>query len=210
VLTAWLSAGGLAASERQLHDFLRNADDALARQALLNADQLPRQDKARLRDRIDRPEFDEFLAMLRAPDAGRFRSYYLSAGLWSASVGGGEWEQDSPAAALYWTRQAAACCAQRQVGLTVVVIPDAFQVDPRMAAQWAPLTDMRHLTAPTRRAAEEFCREARQAGWDVLDLHPVLDGVSGAYLNLDGHWSEAGAAAVAAAVADHLRSRVPE
>lgn len=208
VLLTWKSAGGLAARERQLHDFLRSADDDTARHALLNADQLPPADKARLRERIYQQGFDPFLAMLRAPDADRFRSYYLSAGLWSASIGGGAWEQDSPQAALYWTRQAAEFCRRRSIGLTVVIIPDAFQVDPRMAAQWAPLTDMRHLTAPTRRAAEEFRREAQQAGWDLLDLHESLDGVSGAYLNLDGHWSETGGAAAAAAVAAHLGPRL--
>ncbi len=207
VVQAWMSAGGLAAHERQLHEFLQMTDDALASHALLNADQLPPPDRARLAEQIMRPEFAPFLAMLREPDDGRFRSYYLSAALWSASVGGGQWEADSPDSALYWMAETADHCRRRDMGLTIVIIPEAFQVDERMIEQWAPLTDMRHLTQPTRAAAEQFYREAVAAGWDVLDLHETFDGARGAYLNVDGHWSPAGAALAAQAVSGHLAER---
>ena len=55
-----------------------------------------------------------------------------------------------------------------------------------------------------REASERFCSVARQRGLDVLDLHPVFEGVPGTYLNLDGHWSDAGVELAAKTIVTHL------
>ena len=69
-----------------------------------------------------------------------------------------------------------------------------------------PLTDMRQLTEPARAASQRLLSRAREAKMRTLDLHDVLDGVPGAYLNLDGHWSDKGVQIAAEAVATELRS----
>jgi hypothetical protein len=159
---------------------------------------------------LQSPSITPFFDMLRAPDAGRFRSYYLTAGVWSASVGDGQWQQNSESSALYWVEEMQKTCQSRGVKLTVVVIPEAFQVDSRMAEQWSPLTDMRHLTRPCREAADRFCAVARARGLDVVDLHPVFEDVAGTYLNMDGHWSVSGVELAASAIVEHLNSQLPQ
>jgi SGNH hydrolase-like domain, acetyltransferase AlgX len=206
VIQAWFAAGDLAARELAMHDFIATADDDVLRYALLNADELMSAERTRLAERLSRPEMADFFDILRKPDGGRFRSYYLSAALWSASVGGGQWDPNSPVNALYWVEQTVNHCRGKGVTVTVVIVPDGFQVDPRLVEQWSPLADMKHLTEPTREAAAEFRDQGLARGWDVLDLHESLDGIAGAYLNVDGHWSQAGAAAAGDAVVEHLRT----
>src|SRR4029079_19031928 len=122
---------------------------------------------------------------------GKFRSYYLTSGLLSAASGGSQWDPNPETQTLYWVTEMQRTCVRRGVKLTIVVIPEAFQVDSRMRQQWLPLADMRHVTQPCRTAADRFCKIARQQELDVLDLHPVFQDVPGTYLNLDGHWSQA-------------------
>jgi hypothetical protein len=88
--------------------------------------------------------------------------------------------------------------------LTIVVIPEAFQVDDRMREQWLPLADMRRCTVPCRDAAQGFIGRARADSLDVVDLHDVLQRTRGTYLNLDGHWSSDGVKLVAGVLAKHL------
>ncbi|MEO8495602.1 MAG: hypothetical protein ABI614_11070 [Planctomycetota bacterium] len=209
VIQAWFAAGDLAMQEANMYEAIRRADDHGIRQGLLQFGSLPPAEFSRLQARLLSPEITQFFDMLRTPDAGRFRSYYLTAGVWSASVGDGQWPQNSETAALYWVEEMQRTCRSRGVKLTVVVIPEAFQVDSRMAEQWSPLTDMRNLTRPCREAADRFCVAARDRGLDVLDLHPVFEDVAGTYLNLDGHWSEAGVELAAGAIVEHLNSQLP-
>jgi hypothetical protein len=210
VLQAWFAAGDLAMQESNMFDAIRRADDQGIRQGLLQSGSLAPSEFSRLQARVQSPLIVPFFDMLRAPDAGRFRSYYLTAGLWSAAVGEGQWQQNSETAALYWVEEMQRTCQSRGVKLTVVVIPEAFQVDSRMMEQWSPLTDMRHLTRPCREAAERFCAAARGRGFDVVDLHPVFEDVAGTYLNMDGHWSESGVELAASAIVEHLNSQLPQ
>lgn len=209
VIRAWFSAGDLAASERQMFSSIREADDASLRNGLLHSSRLPEQQYKNLQARLSSPESGAFLAMLKAPDGGKFRSYYLTSGLWAAATGGGQWDRNPETQALYWAQQMSEVCRSQNVRLTFVVIPEAFQVDIRMREQWAPLADMRHLTKPCRDASERFCATAQQLGLDVLDLHPIFQEVPGTYLNLDGHWSEAGVELAAKAIQDHLQPQLP-
>ena len=71
-----------------------------------------------------------FFDVLRNPDQGLFRSYYLSAALWSASVGGGQWSPLSEDAAWHWVREAHNFCTARQIEFTLVITQsedDAYQ-----------------------------------------------------------------------------------
>ena len=106
---------------------------------------------------------------------------------------------------MFWAVESADRCRRRGVEFTLVVVPEAFQVDSRMREQWLPLTDMRQLTKPCGEAAGRLCRRAVAAGLDVLDLHPVLQDIPGTYLNLDGHWSDKGVEIVSDALVRHLR-----
>jgi hypothetical protein len=209
VIQAWFSAGDLAANELQMFNSIRQADDDALRNGLLHSNRLPEQEYKNLQARLNSPESTAFLAMLKSPDAGKFRSYYLTSGLWAAAAGNGQWDPNPETQALYWAREMVQVCQAQQIGLTFVVIPEAFQVDSRMREQWAALADMRHLTRPCRDAADRFCRSARTDGLDVLDLHPVFEDISGTYLNLDGHWSEKGVALAAEAILDHLKPQLP-
>jgi acetyltransferase AlgX (SGNH hydrolase-like protein) len=208
VIQAWFAAGDLAARESQMFTMVRQADDDAVRRALLHSSPLPPEAFARLKARLYSPESAAFLSMLRRPDSGKFRSYYLTAGLWSAAVGNGQWDRNPETQALYWAGEMQNLCQRRGVKLTFVVIPEAFQVDRRMRTLWSGLTDMRHLTEPCRKASERFCAAARQNGWDVLDLHTAFEDAEGTYLNLDGHWSETGVNLAARTVLDHLHAQL--
>lgn len=205
VIQAWYGAGDLAAQESNMFEAIRRADDGGLRHGLLHASPLPPAEFSRLQSRLQSPGMDPFFEMLRTPDAGRFRSYYLTAGLWSAAAGNGQWESNPESQALYWVESMQKTCHARGVKLTVAVIPEAFQVDRRMVEQWSPLTDMRHLTRPCREAADRFCIAARDRGLDVVDLHTVFAEVPGTYLNLDGHWSATGVDLAAQTIVEHLK-----
>lgn len=205
VLQAWFQAGDLAQRERQMHQSILQADFESLRHGLLRAGPLPPDAAARLQSRLWSADSDSFLQMLREPDAGKFRSYYLDAGLWAAAVGTGQWDRNPESHALYWAQAMHSACEEVGIGLTIVVIPEAFQVDRRMREQWSPLADMRHLTKPCRDASERFCSAARSLGLDVLDLHSAFEDVPGTYLNMDGHWSQAGVDLAAENVFAHLR-----
>ena len=209
VLQAWFAAGDLAAQEASMFKSLREAPDDAIRDGLLHSNRLPPDAYERLKSRLTSPESSNFLAMLKQPDAGKFRSYYLNAGLWAASVGNGQWDKNPETVALYWAQQMKHVCDRTNVQLTFVVIPEAFQVDSRMRDQWAPLADMRNLTKPCRDASERFCAAARAQGLDVLDLHSAFEDVPGTYLNLDGHWSDNGVELAAKTVFEHLNPKLP-
>lgn len=209
VLQAWFAAGDLATQEARIFKSLREASDDDIREGLLHSNRLPPDAYEQLRSRLTSPGSSDFLAMLKQPDSGKFRSYYLTAGLWAASVGDGQWDKNPETAALYWAQQMKVVCDRANVQLTFVVIPEAFQVDSRMRDQWSPLADMRNLTKPCRDASERFCSAAREQGLDVLDLHPAFEDVPGTYLNLDGHWSDKGVELAAKTVFEHLNPKLP-
>ncbi|MFN0196565.1 MAG: alginate O-acetyltransferase AlgX-related protein [Planctomycetaceae bacterium] len=208
VFQAWLAAGGLLQQEKSLHDFLLSADDATARQALLFADETTPDRRQRLAERLNGEDISDFLEMLRHPDADRFRSYYLSSALWAAAEGNGQWERESEELVWFWTQEMVSACRSNDVEFLLVIVPDAFQVDPRMRRLWSPLTDMKHLTEPSRITALKLRQQVEKVGIDVVDLHDVLDQQEGTYLNLDGHWTAKGGELVAAALAQKLRQRL--
>lgn len=204
LMTAWFAAGELRQQEEYRRQVLQAADEESIRHLLVNSAQLDPPARARLWNRLAEPAIVPFLQMLKSPDAGQFRSYYLAQGLWSAANGQTQWPRNDEGAAMEWIRRSAALCQSRHVEFTLVIIPEAFQVDSRLVEQWRPLTDMRHLTRPCREAAKRLRDRARAEGIEVLDLHDCLQDVPGTYLNLDGHWSDKGVELVSDLLADWL------
>lgn len=210
VLQTWFASGDLHTREKRLGEMMAEADDARLRDLLYSLEypNLNPMQRDRLAARLNSPNMKPFFEMLRSPDQGLFRSYYLSAALWSASVGGGEWPPLSEAFAAHWIGSTHALCRDRGVEFTLVIIPEAFQVDNRMAEQWQPLTDMPRLTHSTRVAALRLAGWARQLDMNVIDLHDVLNDLPGTYLNLDGHWSDRGVEVVSDYLAAVLNSNM--
>jgi hypothetical protein len=138
-------------------------------------------------------------ALLQHPDAGLFRSYYLRYAL-DAFVHP-EIAEDPLEPTVGFVRRAAAAARRAGVPLTIVIIPEAAQVDDRFVELWAPLAELRGYLAPKRRVAEAAAAAWRADGLDVLDLHPILAPQRGAYLSLDGHLAAEGQHAVARAIA---------
>ena len=197
----WGRAGELGEEELSLSLAIARCPDAEMPRLL--AGLVRRADRGRVEKRLRRLELGSFYAMLRQPDRGLFRSYYLSAAL-KALAAGGRHGDVTPAYAYRWVRRTSDLCRARGVGFSLVVVPEAFSVDERMREQWLPLWDMRELMAPERAACRELVQVCRGDGMDVLDLHDSLAGLRGTYLDLDGHWSDHGVELVAEVLARHL------
>lgn len=208
VVESWLSGNTLHAEEQQRFHTLRRLSDDEMRSALENAAPRNADERARLSARLHRDDAGGFFQMLREPDEGRFRSYYLANALDAAATGDGRWSPNDVDVAWHWTQETARWCRDHHIGLTIVVIPEAFQVDERMRSQWLPLADMRIVTASCRAAAREFVRRGLEESLDIIDLHAAFEGSQGTYLNLDGHWSQSGADLAADVLARHLVSRL--
>ena len=201
VVRIWGRAGELHEEEQSLALRLARSSDAEMPDVLSSL--VRRADRERVARRLRRRDLAAFYAMLRQPDQGLFRSYYLYAALKSVASGGRRGEA-TPAYAYRWVRRTRDLCRARGVRFTLVIVPEAFQVDDRMRDLWLPLLDMRELMAPERAACEELAKTCRGDGMDVVDLHGALARVPGAYLNPDGHWSASGVEAVARVLAGHL------
>ncbi|HIE99305.1 MAG TPA: hypothetical protein EYG03_21130 [Planctomycetes bacterium] len=208
VLQAWFASGDLHAAESRLGSEMAHADDQGLRDLLYSMDYHTRNASQRstLAARLNGTQMKSFFDVLRNPDQGRFRSYYLSAALWSASVGGGQWSPLSEDAAWHWVREAHNFCTARQIEFTLMIIPEAFQVDLRIIGQWTPLTDMQMLTETCRTSAARLVDRAASDAIRTIDLHGPFDGVSGTYLNMDGHWSDDGTELAADVVSEWLQS----
>ena len=210
VLQTWFSGGDLLAAETRLAKAFADADYQGIRDLLYSTDYHTRSPRERsvLASRLNAPEMASFFEVLRNPDKGLFRSYYLKAALWSASVGGGQWLPLSENAAMHWIVLTDECCRAHGVAFTLVVIPEAFQVDVRMMKQWESLADMRLLTATCRTTAARLVDRVKKASIQTIDLHDSFDGVSGTYLNMDGHWSDDGVELAGKVVYQRLQTKV--
>lgn len=209
VLKIWSTAGGLGESERKLYEFCRESSDNELAEFLLRHAELPPQLAVQTLPKMWGPEMASFYRMLREPDDGRFRSYFLFDGLWLKATGVPPQILSDPSSTLHWLH-AAASIYSRPRRFLAVLIPEGFAVDPRMQEQWAPLADMRRMTEETTAAGRRIEQNLKEAGVEVLNLTDILDGVRGAYLNVDGHWSPLGIETSAAAVAAHLQQWLNE
>ncbi len=201
----WGAAGRLGEGERHAWEKIRQAsrEDIVA--VLTSVYSLRKPQADHLSACLSQAGGDAFVSMLRNPDCGRFRSYLLQAAMGSVTQPAGSSAAVPVDPAYEWVSRTFVFCRERGIGFTLVIVPEAFQVDDRMRDQWMPLTDMRKLTMPMARAAAALAARARADGMDVLDLSKALAGQNGTYLNLDGHWSEKGVSIVTPVVTEHLR-----
>jgi hypothetical protein len=209
VIQAWRGGAGLAAEEAALHGRIRKASDAqlagwlmerLSRELAAQGLALPPDGARRLQARLTSDSISEFFAMLRAPDAGKFRSYFLDDALVIAAYDQVPRLIFHDEYVLHWLRQSRQVCQRAGADLAVVLIPEGFAVDPRMRAAWEPLAEMRRLTEDSARHAVDIERTLRSEGMAVLNLRTALQDVPGTYLNVEGHWSDQGGAVAAEAI----------
>jgi hypothetical protein len=206
-LRSWFKGGDLLKHELELQDiFGKTADDRDTEQTYLSF--FPPGEQAQLKSVLHAsPDAArrQFFDMLRHPDDGRFRSYYLDV---ATKVAKGMPAPEFVAAeySFRWVKAAYDLCRKQGIRFTLVVIPDGFSVDPRMAGQYAALADMKSYMAYKDAATSRLVSHASEAGIDVVDLRNVLAGEPGTYLNMDGHWSQRGVDRVAAQLAEKLGS----
>lgn len=167
------------------------------------------QESQTLRERLAERDLGGFYEQILQPDGGMFRSSMLLVFLRRLV---GETKTQTPEQArpsveelAKWAEATREACRKEGTGFTAVIIPTAFETDARYRDLWSRL-------APFDPIEVEWLKETTQsvaarlvsAGIDTLDLSPALTGTA-TFLNVDGHFSEAGAAASAAAIATHLR-----
>lgn len=205
VLRAWGQGGEELQAEMRMHKELIAATDE---QLVTRFARHVEDKKDVLTAWLSRAEVGSFWAMIRAPDQNRFRSYFLwpalehAAGRPTMTVNGVDFTAG-------WPTLAAQECARHGVKFTVVLIPEAFAVDDRMVEQWGPVAPMRTVMAPKAEALDQVGKLLRTRGIEVVDLNEVLLHSRGTYLNMDGHWSQAGVDMVAHALAQRFQDATP-
>ncbi|MBF0122387.1 MAG: hypothetical protein HQL21_03125 [Candidatus Omnitrophica bacterium] len=202
VLRAWGKSGKLNADEQYMHKRFLKATDGEALQILLTM--VSDQDRAKVLGYLEGRNFAEFFQGLRAPDFGLFRSYYLSLAL-GLLIGDQKPENPSDLGSYQWVKRAYDECKKNNVNFTVVIIPDAFEVDTRMINLWKPVVDMRALRGRVlREGARKIMALCRKDGMDCVDLYKSLKGKQGTYLNPDGHLSDKGIRISSETLAAHI------
>lgn len=205
VLRAWFKGGSLLKHELELQDiFGKTLDDGETERAYLSF--FPPPEQAQLKSVLDRASAEErgrLFKMLRKPDNGVFRSYYLDI---ATKVAKGLPAQTfTPAEYSFrWIKAAAELCSKQGVTFTLVVIPDGFSVDTRMSEQYAALADMKAYMRYKDEASNRLVQHAIAEGMQVVDLRRILTNSRGAYLNMDGHLSQDGVDRVAEYLAKNL------
>ena len=207
LIRAWFSGAEklLARENKKFEEFRRTPDKDIP-------EILARYFQPKYRDRVlsflSQRDLGDFYAGLRDPDAGLYRSYYLNWALkyLGFSVPLNTRVNERAIQYVFGLLEAMqALCRDRGVELTVVLSPEASQVDPRFRAYWANIS-LLHLGLYYKKITSDRIKAlALQAGMDVLDLHEALKEAPGTYLNLDGHWTEKGVEMAAAAIAAHFR-----
>jgi hypothetical protein len=206
VLLAWGKSGELNRRENEYYKMLMKSSDKQIREFLENKTS-PGSRKALLQ-KLDQENMTDFYMMLRNPDEKLFRSYYL---FFALNNIGKESVSELTAIdflpAFEWVKRCNELCLKHKIRFTLVLIPDAFNVDQRMQNLWRPLVDMKMLRSPNKRAGEKIKSLCTKEGIVVLDLLQVLDGIPGTYLNPDGHLSQKGSEIIANFLAEYIKSR---
>ncbi len=193
ILRAWFKGGPLLKHELELKNYFgKTIDDRDTENLYLSV--FPSEEQSKMKTMLANASAEErhkFFSMLRHPDEGKFRSYYLDMATKTAR---GEPISTFIAAdySFKWVTAVYELCRKHSVNFTLVVIPDGFTVDSRMAACYAAITDMKAYMKFKDDAATRLISHATAAGMDVIDLRDLLKQYPGAYLNMDGHWSRQG------------------
>ncbi|OGU16339.1 MAG: hypothetical protein A2076_02855 [Geobacteraceae bacterium GWC2_53_11] len=208
MLRAWFDGGSLLEHETKLAAKFRATRNGAETEATLLSF-FPAEKQQLLKDVLQQspPEVrDQFYAVLRTPDEGKFHSHYLNLATRNAM---GEAAPIFTASeySYLWIKKTADLCRKRGVAFTLVVIPDPFSVDSRMIAQWRPVADMKAYMQSKDDATNRLIQHAESEKMDVVDLREVLRKTPGAYLNMDGHWSQYGADIVAEFLAQRFEQQ---
>jgi len=148
-----------------------------------------------------------FFSMLRHPDEGKFRSYYLDM---ATNTARGVPLSTFIAAdySFKWVEAVYELCRKNSVKFTLVMIPDGFTVDSRMAECYSAIADMKAYMKFKDDAVTRLISHASAEGMDVVDLRDLLRQYPGAYLNMDGHWSRQGVEIIAGFLANRFAGQV--
>jgi hypothetical protein len=207
VLRAWFKGGPLLKHELELQGiFGKNANDDEMEKEYLSF--FPAEEQSLLKSVLSRSsasDRNKLFSMLRNPDGGFFRSYYLDIAT-KVAKGLRAPEFTSAEYSFRWVKTAAGLCREKGVRFTLVVIPDGFTVDSRMAGYYAAIADMKAYMKHKDDATNRFVSHAVEAGMDVIDLRELLSKTPGAYNNMDGHWSQHGVDTVARYLAARFTS----
>ena len=206
LMRAWGEARELLEQENAiLKEFKQTPDEGMPR---LLSKYFPSEKRLGVQNFLSGLDLKEFYNGLRNPDAGLFRSYYLLAALRHLGFADKLNMQVNKQAIDYVYGLLAAMqayCQEQGVDFTVVLVPEASQVDPRFRAFWGQISYL-HLGRYNEKISSDRLKErAKKAGMDVLDLHESFKEIPGTYLNLDGHWTEKGVQTAAGAIAAYFR-----
>ena len=202
IIRAWNRAASLAKSENAKWEKIVNAPDSKIPEILADMFFFKGKDKKKIVDYLSGRELTSFYRILRHPDKNLFRSYYLKYALYYIVTGKRPFVNDKYA--YRWVYQSFQLAKKKSVHFTLVIIPEAFQVDKKMQKDWAPFMDMKHLSVRKRDAGNRLIKRARADGIRWIDLHQILGGKAGTYLDPDGHWSDNGNRIAAQAIATYL------
>lgn len=207
VLRAWFYGGALLDHELELKElFAKTVDDQATERMYLSF--FPQLEQAQLKsvlDKSSKAERSRFYEILRRPDDGQFRSYNLDS---ATKVAKGTLPEFVPAEYSFrWIEAASALCRSKGVKFTLVIIPEGFTVDSRMTGQYSALADMKTFVKPKDEAVSRLASHALEAEMDVIDLRDLLKQAPGAYLNMDGHWSQYGVDIIAGFLAERFEKK---
>ncbi|MBF0133811.1 MAG: hypothetical protein HQL75_14650 [Magnetococcales bacterium] len=191
--------------EQAMLQRLQTMTDDQIREFFLDLSKFTGDRRAKLQRILADPASVSLFAALRDPDGGLFRSYMFDP-LFHWVIGDDFREDASSAQALVagiYPRMLAMkqVCDAAGVAFSVALIPMGWQVDPRYVETWSMFGDLNGFGQSRNQASELLKVRLKRDGVAVHDLKPILHGVRGAYLNVDGHWSQAGVERVAAHIA---------
>lgn len=203
LMSEWAKSGIAAKNELDLGQIFKNVSSQRSLISALAALGGSTQNQMKLARELLTKDLSLFYRMLQSPDEGRFRSYYLQYAL-NSILDERFGVTLNEVFAFSWIQEIKKVCKEKKVGLTVIIIPEPFSVDPRFDQLWNPLTDMGHARRHFRRASERLAVRCLSQNIRCIYLAGFLKGIPGTYLNLDGHWSPKGSEAVSAIIASAI------
>jgi len=164
--------------------------------------------KISFRNRLSAPSIRPVFNIFRNPDKGLFRTYFLFQKIMNHTMGKKEDFRKPVSGSVEWIKKIKGLCTRYDISLTVVMVPVGLYVDEKIWDEAAPVMDLSQYQTEARQSSQELMSMLAEMDVDVVDLHPVLRGRRGTYLNLDGHWSDYGADVVARHMAEHIERTI--
>jgi hypothetical protein len=110
-------------------------------------------------------------------------------------------------ATMTWLTRARSLAESKGVKFVLAVAPMG-SVDPDYVEFWKPWPRYYSNNLQSEANRRQLLVSLRASGFAPIDLHRDLDGISGSYRLIDGHWTELGTKIVAARIADELMELV--